>query len=56
MGYARRRCGESSLGPGFESPRLHFRLLTVVKRHPEMDAVLFFGDSTSARFSNGVQL
>ena len=24
VGYARRRCGESSLGPGFESPRLHY--------------------------------
>ena len=23
MDYARRRCGESSLGPGFNSPRLH---------------------------------
>jgi hypothetical protein len=25
MGYARRSCGEFSLGPGFESPRLHFQ-------------------------------
>src|SRR5687768_3678363 len=24
MEYARRRCGRSCLGPGFESPRLHF--------------------------------
>ena len=23
MGYARRRCGRSHLGPGFDSPRLH---------------------------------
>jgi len=25
-GYARRRCGGSSLGPGFDSPRLHKHL------------------------------
>jgi hypothetical protein len=24
MEHARRRCGRSCLGPGFESPRLHF--------------------------------
>lgn len=28
MEHARRRCGRSCLGPGFESPRLHFLALS----------------------------
>lgn len=39
MSYARRSCGESSLGPGFESPRLH---CTTKNGTQQMDALFSF--------------
>ena len=47
MEHARRRCGRSCLGPGFESPRLHQSLNRIADT--VVSAILFFTSIHSRR-------
>ena len=42
MEHARRRCGRSLLGPGFESPRLHLELFPYRSPAPKRPGVRVF--------------
>lgn len=44
MEHARRSCGGSLLGPGFESPRLHFEKFNRVEGSPEMGSLFSFSE------------